>query len=359
MQDRVQSLCRHILPVDLNLLSAAKAHLDNLTKPQGSLGHLEQAAARLFCLQRGQRPLSIDPVRMYTVAGDHGVAAEGVSPFPQAVTRQMVQNFLNGGAAINVLCKTADIELLVVDAGCAGGAFAPHPQLRDVRLGDGTANLAQGPAMSVDLCATALLRGAELAAQAAAAGCRAVGVGEMGIANTTPATALYCALLQLAPEEVAGPGAGANATMVQHKAAVVRRALELHKDALTRGPLHTLAALGGFEIAVMAGIMLGAAREGLAVLVDGFISTAAFVAARSLCPALEDYGFLSHASAEPGYAGVVCRLGSLRPLLHLDLRLGEGTGAALAVPLLRAAAAVFNDMATFDQAGVSGSPCTH
>ena len=358
--DHFSQLCSAITPVDTALRPRAQARLDNLTKPQGSLGQLENVAARLFCLQKGQSPLAVDPVRMYTVAGDHGVAAEGVSPFPQAVTRQMVQNFLNGGAAINVLCKTAGIDLRVVDAGCAGGAFAAHPLLIDARMGEGTANFAQGPAMSRETCLQALLRGADLAAQAAAEGCRTLGVGEMGIANTTPATALYCAYLHLEPEVVAGPGAGSSPEKVRHKAQIVRKAFAANKTAWNGGDhVDLLAALGGFELAVMAGIMLGAARAGLTVLVDGFISTAAFVAARALCPAVEGYCFLSHASAEPGYAGVVKSLGSLSPLLHLQLRLGEGTGAALAVPLLRAAAAVFNNMATFDQAGVTGTPCNH
>lgn len=358
MQDRLTELFRQILPMNTALLPQAQAHLDNLTKPQGSLGQLENVAARLFSIQQGQRPLSANPARMYTVAGDHGVVEENVSPFPQAVTRQMVQNFLAGGAAINVLCRSVGMQLEVVDAGCAGGPFPAHPQLREVRCGDGTANFTKGPAMSRDACVEALLHGAQLAAEAAAAGCRTVGAGEMGIANTTPATALFCALLHLEPEAVAGPGAGAGPDMVRHKAAVVRRALAANKAALdSKDPLHILAALGGFEIAVMAGIMLGGARHGLAVLVDGFISTAAFTAARALCPPVADYCFLCHASAEPGYAGITHALGGQQPLLHLGLRLGEGTGAALALPLLRAAADIFNYMATFDQAGVTGTTC--
>ena len=351
-------LCQEIRPVDPGLTATAQARLDNLTKPKGSLGRLEDLAVQLLGIQRGATPLRVDPAMMYTVAGDHGVAAEKVSPFPQEVTRQMVQNFLRNGAAVNVLCNVAGWDFTVVDAGCVGGPFTPHPKLIDMRLGDGTANFTHGPAMSEETCLKALVHGMELAAEASAAGNRTVGVGEMGIANTTPATALFFAYLHLEPEKVAGPGAGAAPPMVRHKAQVVRRAMEANKVALSSADaLRILAALGGFEIAVMAGIILGGARQGMAVLVDGFISTSAFVAARALCPAVEDYCFLSHASAEPGYAPVVFALGQNPPLLHLGLRLGEGTGAALALPLLRAAAAIYNDMATFDQAGVTGTPC--
>ncbi len=353
------ALCDAIVPVDCGLTARAKAHLDNLTKPPGSLGRLEDAAARLYCIAEGRTPLRVDPAIMFTVAGDHGVAVEGVSVFPQEVTRQMVANFLRGGAAINVLCRAAGMDLRVVDAGCVGGAYAPHPLLIDVRCGDGTANFTRGPAMSVEVCRTALERGAAVAEAAAEQRYACVGVGEMGIANTTSATALYCALLHLDPEDVAGPGTGASPEMIRRKAQVVRRACTANAAALECGdPLEVLAALGGFEIAVMAGIMLGAARRRLPVLVDGFISTAAFAAARALCPAVQGCCFLSHASAEPGYAAVLRALDAERPLLDLGLRLGEGTGAALGLHLLRSAAAVFNDMATFAQAGVTGEPNT-
>lgn len=349
----------NLLPVDDGLKARAKAHLDNLTKPPGSLGRLEDVALRLYCIQEGRTPLRADPAIMFTVAGDHGVAVEGVSMFPQEVTRQMVANFLRGGAAINVLSRVAGAELRVVDAGCVGGPYAPHPLLIDARCGDGTANFTQGPAMSPDVCRAALERGAAIAGKAAAGGYVCVGVGEMGIANTTAATALYCALLHLEPEEIAGPGTGASPEIVRHKARTVRRACAANAASLEQGaPLKILAALGGFEIAVMAGLMLGAARHRLIVLVDGFISTAAYTAARALCPAVKGYCFLSHASEEPGYAPVLRALGEELPLLDLGLRLGEGTGAALALPLLRAAAAVFNDMATFAQAGVTGEPNT-
>lgn len=355
MPSRLASLCRNIRPVDESLRSQAQARLDELTKPKDSLGRLEDLAMRLYCIQNGVTPLRVDPAIMYTAAGDHGVAAENVSPFPQAVTRQMVLNFLHGGAAVNVLCNTANMDLKVVDAGCVGGPFAPHPRLIDMRLGEGTANIVHGPAMDRETCLAALLGGAELAAQSAAAGYGCLGVGEMGISNTTSATALFCAYLNLEPARTVGPGAGSGPEIIRRKTQAIRAALAANAGAL-EDPLSCLAALGGFEIAVMAGVILGGARAGLPVLVDGFISTAAFAAARALCPDAGGYCVLSHSSAEPGFASVTEALGQ-EPLLHMGMRLGEGTGAALALPLLRAAAAIFNDMATFAQAGVSGAAC--
>ncbi len=346
-----------IVPVDPADLLAAQQHLDNLTKPRGSLGRLEELARRLYGMAGGRSPLVVSPAMMLTVAGDHGVAAQGVSPCPQIVTRQMVANFLQGGAGVNVLCRASGMEMRVVDAGCAGGPFAPHPHLIDLRLGDGTADMTQGPAMRRETALEALRRGATLARRLAEEGYACLGTGEMGIANTTPASALYCALLGLTPQEAVGPGAGAGPAMVAHKAEVVDRALRVNglspAQAEHNDPLHALSAVGGFEIGVMAGIMLGAASCRLPVLVDGFICSAAYVVAVRICPTLAHYAILSHASAEPAHAPALARLGTGRPLLQLDMRLGEGTGGAVAYGLLRCAAAVFNDMATFQSAQVS------
>jgi nicotinate-nucleotide--dimethylbenzimidazole phosphoribosyltransferase len=333
----------------------AYTYLDSLAKPQGSLGRLEGIAARLFCRGRGATPLRVDPAIVYTVAGDHGVAAEGVALYPQSVTRQMVRNFLHGGAAINVLSQVASAELSVVDAGCAGGPFEAHAQLISARFGDGTANIAAGSAMNREDCARAVLAGVGIAAKASDMGYHCVGIGEMGIANSTVAAALYCAYLELPPEALVGPGAGVPPAGLGHKIQVVRRALESNQSAVaSHDPLAILAALGGFEIAVMTGIILGAARYSLPVVVDGFIATSALAAAEHLCPVVAGYCFLSHASAEPGHAIAVQRLHTRSPLLDLDMRLGEGTGSALAIVLLRAAAAVYNDMASFEEAEVSG-----
>jgi nicotinate-nucleotide--dimethylbenzimidazole phosphoribosyltransferase len=343
-----------IRPVDPALIPVAKAHLDNLTKPRGSLGRLEEVAERLFAIGGGKAP-AVDPARIYVCAGDHGVAEEGVSLFPQEVTRQMVANILAGGAGISVLAKTAGVELRLVDAGCLGDPFPAHPCFVGSRVASGAANLAAGPAMSRSVCIDALLLGVSLAGQAVAEGMVALGTGDLGIANTTPSTALYCAFLGLDPEQITGPGTGLDAEGVRRKAAVVRRALRLHCEVVSSGdPVAILAALGGLEIACLAGLILGAAVNKMPIAVDGFISTAAFTAARAIAPAVADYAFLSHASAEPGYQAIMSAIGQ-NPLLDLGLRLGEGTGAAMALFLLRAAADIYNDMATFASAGVSTS----
>jgi len=343
-----------IVPVDRSLAATAKTRLDDLTKPLGSLGRLEETALRLFLIQE-QAPLTADPAVIFTCAGDHGVAAEGVSPFPQEVTRQMVLNCLGGGAGINVLARQARADLVVVDAGTLGDGFPDHPKLVRGKVAPGTANMAKGPAMTREQCVKALTLGIGLAQDAAARGCRVVGTGDMGIANTTPSTALYCAWLGLAPEAVTGPGAGLDANGVSRKARVVGKSLEANREAVaSKDPLAILAALGGFEIACLAGVILGAAANRMAVLVDGFISTAACLAATRIAPACADYCFFSHASAEPGYQAIMRALNA-KPLLDLGLRLGEGTGAALALMILRASAAIFNEMATFSQAGVSQS----
>ncbi|MFP5222345.1 MAG: nicotinate-nucleotide--dimethylbenzimidazole phosphoribosyltransferase [Acidobacteriota bacterium] len=354
LDTRYQALLDRITPVDQSLAASGQARLDSLTKPQGSLGRLEELALRLYMIQGGNPPVA-DPAVIFTCAGDHGVAAEGVSLFPQEVTRQMVLNFLNGGAGINVLARQAGADLLVVDAGSAGGTYPEHPKLIQAKVAPGTANMAKGPAMTRQQCLEALLLGARLADEAAARGCRTIGTGDMGIANTTPSTALYCAYLGLSPQDITGPGTGLDSGGVSRKAAVIAQSLDVNTSAVASGdPLDVLAALGGYEIACIAGLILGGAANRMAVLVDGFISTAACVAATRIAPAAADCCFYSHASAEPGHQAVMRALDA-KPLLDLGLRLGEGTGAAVALMLLRGAAAIFNEMATFAQAGVSQS----
>ncbi|WP_243360464.1 nicotinate-nucleotide--dimethylbenzimidazole phosphoribosyltransferase [Fundidesulfovibrio terrae] len=352
MRDAFDALLARISPVDASLAPKAQAHLDDLTKPQGSLGRLEEIAKKLFLIGNGQPP-KVDPAVIFTCAGDHGVATEGVSLFPQEVTRQMVLNLVNGGAGINVLARQAGAEVTVVDAGSAGGTYPEHPRLVQAKVAPGTANMAKGPAMTEEQCLKALLLGVRLADEAAQKGCKALGTGDMGIANTTPSTALYSAFLGLEPQGITGPGTGLDAGGVSRKAAVIAKCLEVNRTAVeSKDPLKILAALGGFEIACIAGLILGGAANKMAVLVDGFISTAAFVAAASFVPAVADYCFFSHASSEPGHQAVMRALDA-RPVLDLDLRLGEGTGAALALMILRASAAIYNEMATFSQAGVS------
>ncbi|GHU96812.1 nicotinate-nucleotide--dimethylbenzimidazole phosphoribosyltransferase [Deltaproteobacteria bacterium] len=345
----------HIKPLQERHLAQAQTRLDSLTKPRGSLGRLEELAKRLFAMREGQMPLIVNPAIMLTVAADHGVAAQNVSPVPQAVTRQMTHNFLNGGAAVNALCHAVGMDLRVIDAGCAGGPFEPHPMLLDKRLGNGTTDISLGPAMPREICLKGLASGVNTAADCVRQGYACLGVGEMGIANSTAAAALYCALLTLDPDAAVGPGAGADAAMVRHKVGVVRQALSANAGILRSGdPVNALAALGGFEIVLLCGLILGAAAQRLPVLVDGFICGAAYAAALKICPEAASCAVLAHTSAEPGHAKALAKLtGDAKPLLDLGMRLGEGTGAAAAYPLLRCAAAAFNDMATFNAAGVT------
>lgn len=347
----LQTTLDRIRPLDPALFAAAQAHQDVQTKPRGSLGLLEQVACRLVAIGGGNPP-RVDPARIYTCAGDHGVARQGVSLFPQEVTRQMVANFVKSGAAINVLTRTAGVDLKVVDAGCLGGTFPDHPALVQRKVAPGTRDLSTETAMSRQECLSALENGITLAQDAKDEGIVSLGTGEMGIANTTPATALFCAYLGLSPRDITGPGTGLGADGVRHKISVIERALALHGQTIATGdPVGVLAALGGFEIATLAGMILGGASLGMPVVVDGFISTSAYVAARAICPLVSEYAFFSHASAEPGFAAVMGRLNAT-PLLHLGLRLGEGTGAAMAIFILRSAANLYNEMATFASAGV-------
>lgn len=351
---RLQSCIHAIQPCDPTgtLSQKAQAHLDNLTKPQGSLGDIETIARRLFCIQGGNSPISADPARIYTVAGDHGVAEEGVSSSPQCVTRQMVLNFLNNGAAINVLCKNSNCDLLVVDAGVCGEDFEEHPRLIRHKVAQGTRNMCREAAMSVDECLEALLLGISLADKAHNDGYRIIGTGEMGIANTTPSTALYCAYLQQSPTKITGMGTGIAPEQIPHKIAVIQKALALHARVIANeNVFDILAALGGLEIATIAGLILGSAKHRMPIVVDGFISSAAWLAAWKLCPTVEDYSFFSHASAETGQQCLFAHT-KYKPLLNLGLRLGEGTGAALSLPLFSAAAAIYNEMASFSDAGV-------
>jgi nicotinate-nucleotide--dimethylbenzimidazole phosphoribosyltransferase len=284
------------------------------------------------------------------MVGDHGVAAERADLYPQAATRRMVRTILDGGAAINALSQIASAELFVVDAGCVGGPLEAHPQLVSIRLGEGTGNIAAGPAMSPETCARAVLAGAGMAAKASGMGYRCIGIGEMGVAGSIAAAALFCAYLGLEPEGLEEPGAGEPSAGLEHTIQVVRKALESNKSAVvSEEPLAVLAALGGFEIAVMTGVILGAARYKLPVAVDGNVAAAALVTAEVLCPVVAGYCFLSHAPAEPGHAGMAHWLRTHPPLLDLGMRLGEGAGSALAFVVLRAAAAIYSDMAIEEQ----------
>lgn len=351
MEEKFLNLIKQISPVNLNLEAQAYTHLDNLTKPPRSLGRLEEIAARLFAIFQGK--VEPYPARIYTCAADHGVVEEGVSPYPQEVTRQMVLNFLQGGAGINVLCKTSGVDLKVVDVGVKGENFPIHPALIQKKIKPGTNNLVKTKAMSKKECLQALLLGIELAQEAKKEGINTLGTGEMGIGNTTASTALYCAFLDLDPYEVTGKGAGLEKDKVRHKATLIAKALKQHeKEVRSKDPLAILSSLGGLEIACLTGLILGAALEQRAIVIDGFISTAAFITAYHFNPAIKDYCFFSHCSAEKFHKQLLTQI-KVKPLLDLDLRLGEGTGAALAMFLLKAAANIFNQMATFEQAEVA------
>ena len=329
--------------------AAARARQERLTKPPGALGELEALAVRLAGLQGRARP-AVDPVWITVFAADHGVAAQGVSAFPQAVTGEMVRNFARGGAAISVLARTLGAELRVVQLGVVNDP-GPLPGVRRLALGPGTADFTRGPAMDGAQLAAALAAGREAVAEARAGGAWLFVGGEMGIGNTTAAAALACALLDEDPARLAGPGTGLDPAGVRRKQAVIAAALRRHAGHLA-APAEALRRLGGFEIAALAGAFVAAAQAGLPVLVDGFIAGAAALAAVRLNPAVADWLLFGHRSAEPGHRRVLAALGA-RPLLDLDLRLGEGSGAALAVPVLRAACALHAGMATFDEAGVS------
>ena len=336
-------------PLDREAEAAAEARQGQLTKPPGALGRLETLAIRLAGMQGTPHP-RVDDVHITVFAGDHGVAARGVSAFPQAVTVEMLRNFARGGAAINVLARSIGAKMSVINLGTVADP-GPLPGVSERRLGPGTADFSEQPAMSEAQCFDALNAGRQAAEQAAMAKAQLFIGGEMGIGNTTSAAAVACALLNREAADLSGPGTGLDAEGVSRKAAIIAAALARHESA-AGDPLAVLRCLGGFEIAALTGAFLSCAHTGLPVLVDGFISSVAALAAAAICPAAADWFFYSHASAEPGHARVMAALDA-RPLLDLGMRLGEGSGAALAVPLLRLACELHNGMATFAEAGVS------
>jgi nicotinate-nucleotide--dimethylbenzimidazole phosphoribosyltransferase len=346
----LETTLKAISPLDTSLSGKIQTHLDHLTKPVGSLGLLEELAARYCLITRTTRPV-LGPKIIFTFAADHGIADQGVSAYPKEVTRQMVLNMLAGGSGVNVLARHAGAETRVIDIGIDGPMDEAAGLLRR-KVRNGSGDISQGPAMNLEEVRAALQVGIDLALEAAAKGYTLLGTGEMGIGNTTPSSALFAALLPCSVEEVVGRGTGIDDARLENKKALIRRALEVNAAALS-SPLETLAALGGLEIAGICGLILGAASQRVPVVVDGFISTAGALAACRLCPLVRDYLFFSHLSAEQGYSRCAEVMG-IRPILQLGMRLGEGTGAALAMGLIEAGVKVYNEMATFDSAGVSG-----
>jgi nicotinate-nucleotide--dimethylbenzimidazole phosphoribosyltransferase len=345
----VLKILQEIRPIDNRWIERARQRQLQLTKPPGSLGRLEEMANRCAAI-RESFSLTADHPRIVLFAADHGVCAEGVSAYPQEVTAQMVLNFLSGGAAINALAGSGGIELRVVDIGVA----TPLPfseELIGRRVANGTRNFCKEPAMTEGEMLAALEAGVELACNSADAGCDLLGFGEMGIGNTTSASAIAAALTGKPVGVVVGSGAGADDECMARKRSAIVRALALHTDRLG-DPLGILQCVGGLEIAGMCGFCLGAAARRVPVLTDGFIATAAAAVAVRLSPHVSGYLFASHRSAEPGHASFLALLNQ-EPLLDLGMRVGEGTGAALAMKIVQAAVAAFTGMATFEAAGVS------
>jgi len=347
---RIIEVTREIRPLDATAMRAARERQEQLTKPSGSLGRLEELAIKLAGITGKERP-RFPRKAVIVLAADHGVAAAGVSAYPQAVTGQMVLNFLAGGAAINVLARRAGARVVVADLGVAS-ELPDHPRLLRRKVAKGTRNLAEGPAMTAEEALGAIAAGIDIVEAEIQEGLDLVAIGEMGIGNTTAASAIVAVITGRSVADVTGRGTGVDDQTWARKVKVIEHALSLNRPN-PADPLDVLAKVGGFEIAGLVGVTLGAAAHRVPVIVDGFISTAAALLATELCPPVRDYLIAAHNSVEIGHRIVLERL-ELLPLLNLNLRLGEGTGAAMAMHLVEDAVAVLDEMATFTEAGVSG-----
>ena len=347
--DIIKNTLERIKPVNSDLLQQAQTRLDNKTKPLGSLGRLEEFARRIVAISGSLQP-DVSRKVVFTFAGDHGIVEEGVSLFPKEVTPQMVLNFLSGGAGINVLARHVGAEVRVVDVG-VDYDFADNIGLIRKKVARGTKNFAKGPAMTRAEMLAALKVGIELADQCTSEGVGLVGTGEMGIGNTTPSSAIIAAISGKSVAEVTHRGTGINDAALRNKIRVIEAGLAINKPD-PADPLDVLLKVGGLEIAAIAGLVLGCAANSIPVVIDGFISTAGALIASELHPNIRDYIFAAHQSVEIGHRFMLERIGA-EPILDLHLRLGEGTGAALAMTLIEAGVKVLNEMATFEQAGVS------
>lgn len=345
----IHDVCRQIRPLNTALQVKAQARLDRLTKPLGSLGRLEELAASYVAIIGELKP-QVPRGVVFTFAADHGVALEGVSAYPREVTPQMVLNFLRGGAGVNVLAKHAGVDVRVVDIG-VDYEFGMLPGLLDRNVMKGTRNLVVEPAMTRIQAEQAVMVGIELATDAAREGIGLIGTGEMGIGNTTPSAAITAVMTGRPAAEVTGRGTGIDESGRLHKVSVIQRALDLHHPD-PDDALDVLAKVGGLEIAGLAGLMLGAAAARVPIVLDGFIAGAAALIAVGLQPLCREYFIASHRSVELGHRVILDHL-KLKPLMDLDLRLGEGTGACLGMDLVCAAIKIYTEMATFDEAGVS------
>jgi nicotinate-nucleotide--dimethylbenzimidazole phosphoribosyltransferase len=336
-----------ITPLSSTLSAALQTKIDQKTKPLGALGQLEALALQIGLIQGSLTP-SLNKPCILIFAGDHGIVESGVSAYPQTVTAQMVVNFLTGGAAISVFARQHLLELLIVDAGVNAG-LARHPRLIDAKIGKGTRNFLTHPAMTTEACTQALQAGAELVLQQHNNGCNCIGLGEMGIGNTSSAAMLMHCLTALPLTQCVGRGTGLNDSQLKNKLNILQQALKQH-DGITE-PLDVLTTFGGFETAMMVGAYLKAAELGMLIMVDGFIACSALLVAYKLHPHVLDYCVFSHVSSERGHQALLNQFNA-RALLNLELRLGEGSGIALAYPLLQSALVFLNEMSTFAEAGV-------
>ena len=349
MPGLLSNVIEMIRPLDREAMAEAQARHNQLTKPQGSLGRLEELSVQLAGIQGKSIP-QIRHKAIITMAGDHGVVAEGVGNWPQEVTAQMVYNFLNGGAGINVIARQVGARIIVVDMGVAT-ELEPNSQLLSRKVAFGTQNISLGPAMSNEQAVRAIETGIEVVTAEVAKGLDIVGTGDMGIGNTTASSAICAVMARKTVVEVTGRGTGITDEQLAHKVEVINRALAVNRPDPSQ-PLDVLAKVGGFEIGGLVGVMLGAAAHRIPVVIDGFISGAAALIATALSPRLKDFLIAAHVSAEAGHHLLLSHLG-LKPLLDLGMRLGEGTGAALGVFVAEVATRVLAEMSTFAEAGVS------
>ncbi len=355
--DKIKQVIGRIKPLDSKLMSEAQRRLDNLTKPRGSLGRLEEFAKQVVGITGDIKPEFRDKV-IFAMAGDHGVVEEGVSAFPQEVTPQMVYNFLREGAGINVLAKHVGARVIVIDMGVAAEIRNPPESIRDEirnfinkKVAFGTKNMTKGPAMTREDAVKSIENGMEVFMERKKHGLDILGTGDMGIGNTTPSSAVIAAFSEIEVEKVTGRGTGISDEAFENKVRVIKKALDINKPD-TKDPIDILAKVGGFEIGGLCGCVLGAAAANTPVVIDGLISTAGALIAYELCPQVKEYVFAAHKSVEAGHQYMLNRM-NLNPILDLNMRLGEGTGAVLGISIIEAGIKILNEMATFEDAGVS------
>jgi len=347
--DKIQQVIADIKPLDEKVLAEARTRQDNLTKPRGSLGQLESLSIQVAGIKGILRPKIVHKV-IFTLAGDHGVTEEGVSAYPPEVTPQMIYNFLRGGAGINVLARHVGARVVVADIGVAS-ILQTHPELKDKKVAMGTQNMAKGPAMSREEAHRSIEAGIELVEEELSKGMDILGTGDMGIGNTTPSSAIAAVITGADAAKVTGRGTGLDDEGWKRKVEVIQKTLDLNRPD-PKDPIDVLSKVGGFEIGGIAGVILAGARYKIPVVIDGFISGAAALIATSLAPQVKPYLIAAHQSMEQGHRIILEHLG-LKPLLNLDLRLGEGTGAALSIFLAEASVKLLGEMATFGEANVS------